>query len=173
MRVCYCQALAKAKIKAQGIQCLNNNRQLIVASITYGDDFNGIWIPNEPGPTGNQIDWVTLTMNWSAGNTDNTNINKLIDSSYAKLAAYIRSPGIYHCPGDPSNVPGEGKRVRSVSASQAVGSVWFAITCLNPNDPVNGQWLTGSDIGGACQPTVPGRSYGKGTIRFPSSPGHR
>ncbi|HWF18311.1 MAG TPA: type II secretion system protein, partial [Verrucomicrobiae bacterium] len=123
-------ALAKAKIKAQGIQCMNNNKQLMLAALVYPDDFNGVWIPNEPQGTGGQTDWVTLGMDWNSGNADNTNFQKIIDKTYCVLAPYIGGNyKIFHCPGDKSHVVNEGDRVRSVSASQAVGSVWVTIGC--------------------------------------------
>jgi len=131
-------ALASAKAKAQGIQCLNNGKQLILASLLYADDFAGNWVPNQPG----QPDWVTLTMDWS-NSTDNTNEARLIDPQYAKLAPYMKSPGIYHCPADKSRTV-LGPRVRSVAMSQAVGTVWTAVAGHQPGSRVTGQWLTGS-----------------------------
>jgi|HubBroStandDraft_6_1064221.scaffolds.fasta_scaffold420732_1 prepilin-type N-terminal cleavage/methylation domain-containing protein/prepilin-type processing-associated H-X9-DG protein len=155
-------ALARAKERARAIQCMNNNKELQLAMLMYADDFNGIWVPNEPTGTGGQTDWVTLGMDWNSGNTDNTNVNKLVNPQYCLLASYIAgNPGIFHCPDDNSVVPGLGQRVRSVSMSQAVGSVWVADMCLIVNGPVNGQWLTGSDIGAACQPGW--YTYGKST----------
>lgn len=156
-------ALAKAKEKAQAIQCMNNNKELQLAMLIYADDFNQLWVPNEPAGTGSpyQLDWVTLGMDFT-GNTDNTNIEKLVSPQYCVLAKYINgNPGVFHCPADNSNVPGLGQRVRSVSMSQAVGSVWYATGCLIVNGPVNGQWLTGSDIGAGCQ--TQWCTYGKTT----------
>jgi prepilin-type N-terminal cleavage/methylation domain-containing protein/prepilin-type processing-associated H-X9-DG protein len=139
-------ALAKAKQKAQAIQCMNNGHEIILAALLYADDYNGLWVPNQPSGEANQVDWVTLAMNWSSGNTDNTNVNKLIDPNFAKLAPYLKSPSIYHCPADNSTVPGEGQRVRSISMSQAVGTIWATdSTCVIANKPVTGQWLNGSD----------------------------
>jgi prepilin-type N-terminal cleavage/methylation domain-containing protein/prepilin-type processing-associated H-X9-DG protein len=161
-------ALAKAKTKAQGIQCMNNNKQLMLAMLLYADDFSGVWVPNEPPDTGAQVDWVTLSMDWSAATTDNTNVAKLINRNFCVIAPYVGgSPSLFHCPGDKSFVPGLGPRVRSVSMSQAVGSVWLAANCLVVNGPVNGQWLGGSDILAGCQTGY--YTYGK-TIDF-SVPG--
>src|SRR5688500_11215446 len=39
-------ALAKAKAKAQGIKCMNNNRQLAMAWALYKDDFDDRLVPN-------------------------------------------------------------------------------------------------------------------------------
>ncbi len=155
-------ALAKAKVRAQGIECLNHQRQLVLAAIMYADDFHDTWFPNQPQDIDpNQTNWVTLKMDFSPLNTDNTNVNKLIDPTYSKLASYIKSAGVFKCPGDPSTVVGRGPRVRSVSSSQAVGTLWVPVTaCGSPrpaNDPVSGQWLTGSLDD--CQTTW--RTYGK------------
>jgi len=40
-------ALAKAKEKAQGTQCLSNLKQLTLAWLMYPDDYNGWLPPNE------------------------------------------------------------------------------------------------------------------------------
>src|SRR2546429_1377482 len=39
-------ALSKAKIKAQGIYCLNNLKQLHLAWLNYADDHAGVLVPN-------------------------------------------------------------------------------------------------------------------------------
>lgn len=150
--------LAKAKIRAQGIQCMNNEKQLILAAIIYADDF-GKWFPNEPTGDANQRDWVTCNEDWNAGNAANTNLNALVDPATSVFAAYIKSPQIYHCPGDKSVVLGEGARVRSLEASQAVGTVWAAGGQLKAGDAVNGQWLGGSNIGESKQTLY--RTYGR------------
>ena len=152
-------ALAKAKQKAQSIQCMNNNRQLMLAMLIYPDDFNNIWVPNQPA-NAIQVDWVTVGMNWNPASTDNTNFAKLVDPQSSVLSSYIAGNyRLFHCPGDSSFVPGEGQRVRSVSMSQAVGSAWATEGCLVANGPVNGPWLTGHDAGSGCQTTY--YTYGK------------
>src|SRR5580658_2945395 len=42
-------ALSKAKVKAQGIQCLNNMRQLSLGSIMYAGDNGDNLIPSDGG----------------------------------------------------------------------------------------------------------------------------
>ncbi len=151
-------ALARAKKKALGTECMNHQRQLILAALMYADDFNDLWIPNQPqDQTPTEIDWVTLPMDFSSLNTDNTNSNKLLDPAFSKLGPYTKSAGIYKCPADPSTVAGRGPRVRSVVANQAVGTLWVSACGHPPNDPVTGQWLTGSL--NDCQTTW--RTYGK------------
>ena len=115
-------ALSKSKTKAQGILCMNNTRQLMLAWKLYADDFNGVFVPNEPNrPTEG---WVRGWMDFDPSNPDNTNIQDLINPKFAKLAPYTKSPAIYKCPADKSTVKIGGQvfsRVRSVSMSQAVG----------------------------------------------------
>src|SRR5205085_1949506 len=106
-------ALGGAKIRAQGIACMNNGHQLLIAWRIYSDDNRDVLPPNEPFEQG----WVSGWMDFSPGNTDNTNLLYLINERYAKFAPYTRSPGIYKCPADRSAVPGLGPRVRSVSMS--------------------------------------------------------
>jgi prepilin-type N-terminal cleavage/methylation domain-containing protein/prepilin-type processing-associated H-X9-DG protein len=164
-------ALVKAKLKAQGIQCVNNEKQLILAAILYADDNSGKWFPNEPTGTSSgvpQVDWVTADEDWTASTKSNTNLNALIDPATSKFANYIKSPYIYHCPGDKSIVIGEGARVRSVEASQAVGTVWATDLPLKAGDPVNGQWLSGSNIKNALQTTY--RTFGSANDMISPTP---
>src|SRR5438034_8617558 len=41
-------ALAKAKLKTQGIHCLGNTRQLALGWLMYADDHDGKLVPNQP-----------------------------------------------------------------------------------------------------------------------------
>jgi len=112
-------ALAKAKTKAQGIQCLSNNKQLMLAWILYSGDYNEWLVPNEDNPTGG---WIRGWLDY-AGAPDNTNILYLIDPRYAKLSKYTGTPGVYKCPADQSKSKGRTglPRVRSLAMNQAVG----------------------------------------------------
>src|SRR5947209_3913993 len=51
-------ALSKAKAKAQGIQCLNNTRQLLIAWKMYTGDNNDVLPPNEDSPLSLNATWV-------------------------------------------------------------------------------------------------------------------
>jgi prepilin-type N-terminal cleavage/methylation domain-containing protein len=116
-------ALAKSKTKAQGIQCLNNTKQLLLAWQLYSLDFDDWLVPNEDNSTGGWIrGW--LDFNGAGSEGVNTNILFLIDPRYAKLGKYTQTPGVYKCPADKSTVKVGGKvhaRVRSLAMSQAVG----------------------------------------------------
>jgi prepilin-type N-terminal cleavage/methylation domain-containing protein/prepilin-type processing-associated H-X9-DG protein len=141
-------ALSKAKNRAQGIYCMNNEKQLVLAAITYANDFHDKWVPNFPGQSPG---WVAGNMDFTAANTDNTNSQKLVNPQVSTMGPYIANPKCFHCPADQSFVTGEGDRVRSVSMSQAVGTVGADISPLHAGDAVNGQWLTGANIGSSLQ----------------------
>ncbi len=117
-------ALGKAKTKAQGIQCLNNLRQLQLGWILYADDHADNLVFNALDPTSSG--WVKGILNFSGAHPDNTNKLYLTDPRYAKLAPYSAfSAGIYKCPADKSSVRIGGRsmpRVRSLSMSQAMNS---------------------------------------------------
>ena len=113
-------ALAKAKTKAQGMQCLSNLKQLQLAWSLYTDDHRGVLVP--------YIFWVSGWLDYNGNNTDNTNLTLLMDPNKAKLAPYTQSPGIYKCPADRSAVKTRGgtfARVRSVSMSVFLGDDGF------------------------------------------------
>jgi prepilin-type N-terminal cleavage/methylation domain-containing protein/prepilin-type processing-associated H-X9-DG protein len=115
-------ALAKSKTKAQGIMCMNNTRQLLLAWRLYADDNNGLFVANEDNPNGG---WIRGNMNYSGGNPAgaNTNLAFLMDPQFARLARYTGAPGIYKCPADQSKSLGRRgpARVRSIAMSQAIG----------------------------------------------------
>ena len=93
--------LGKAKQQAQGIQCLNSNKQLITAWLMYADDQNG-WIPpNVDGMDGRGVwtNWVAGTMSRA---TDRTNAALLVDRRESLIADYVQNPLIFKCPGDRS-----------------------------------------------------------------------
>ncbi len=128
-------ALSRAKVKAQGIACLNNLRQVGLAVQIYSGDFDNFFPPNfssgEPGS------WVEGKLSW--GNSlDNTNVNKLLK---AALGSYVKNAGVYKCPADNyvANMwPGYSpQRVRSIAMNAFIeggayrtinpggGSLWF------------------------------------------------
>ena len=123
-------ALAKAKAKAKGIQCMSNTRQLLMAWIMYADDSNGVLVGNVNGGDamgGADPDtWVSGWLDWTTSG-DNTNTFFITDSAHAKLARYSASAkNIYKCPADLYLSPaqkavGWTERVRSVSMNACMG----------------------------------------------------
>ncbi len=128
-------ALAKAKTKAQGISCMSNTKQLGLAILLYAGDSNDWFPPNLNGGTKDvNSSWVAGWLDWTAGNTDNT--NKLFLRN-AKLGPYTRDVGVYRCPADSHPVKragGSQQRVRSVAMNgfveggaygKSTGSTWY------------------------------------------------
>ncbi|MHB8523683.1 MAG: type II secretion system protein [Limisphaerales bacterium] len=76
-------AITRAKAKGQGIACLNNVRQLMIAWKMYAEDNTGKLARNAAfnGIARYRADtdgWIHGWLDFSGGNTDNTNILKLI-----------------------------------------------------------------------------------------------
>ena len=134
-------AMSSAKNKAHGVNCMNNLRQLQIAFRLYADDHNK-YMPNTYGGDG----WVRGSVNFDGTNPGNWDLNTLMDPKTAVLGPYTKNPGIYRCPADWTTVmrPGVGrvKRIRSVAASQAVGTWTDGTTTL-------GYWLDSALVGGS------------------------
>jgi prepilin-type N-terminal cleavage/methylation domain-containing protein/prepilin-type processing-associated H-X9-DG protein len=121
-------ALAKAKTKAQGIQCLSNLKQLGLSWVMYAQDNDDRIPPNNgnnqdgwrPGLAYYPNTWVAGWLDSDTPNTDNTNILYLWRSH---LWPYHNSLGIWKCPADQSVDPGNKKpRVRSMSMNNWMNS---------------------------------------------------
>ncbi len=116
-------ALGRAKLKAQGVQCMNNTKQLALAWIMYADDNNGVLTDNNG--TSLPAGWVSGVLNFSSDNTDNTDTDTLLK---AQLGPYAKNPKVYKCPADRSVVTstrgrniGTFQRVRSLSMNCYLG----------------------------------------------------
>jgi prepilin-type N-terminal cleavage/methylation domain-containing protein/prepilin-type processing-associated H-X9-DG protein len=120
-------ALARAKTKAQQIQCLNNLRQLNLCGIMYVGDNNGRFALNRPTYPQSIGSWIQGDMSdFKAGYGQvtpgvNDSTNQLCITS-GTFWPYNNSLGIYHCPADISTTGGIPK-VRSYSMNSWVGSL--------------------------------------------------
>jgi len=105
-------ALAKAKIKAANIGCLNNGKQITLAWIMYAHDFNDRvcgsrdWLQGDGGNVG-------------PGSADGINIALLTNGLLHKYLG--GNYKVYKCPGDPS-MYGNQPVVRSVSMQCFIGT---------------------------------------------------
>ena len=111
-------ALAKAKSKAQGILCLSNNKQLMLAWHLYNGDNNDKLVASLTSP-GRPV-WIEGTLNFTGSDSTNT---KFITNG--PLFTYGgNSYAIYKCPADLSAMGKIAKasrytpRIRSISMSQ-------------------------------------------------------
>lgn len=88
-------ALAQAKRKAQAIGCINNLKQLTLASFVYAGDFQDSIPPNGVHNTNS---WVLTTTTAGVADAPDATNNTLI--SRCVLYPYDNSVAIYRCPGD-------------------------------------------------------------------------
>jgi len=124
-------ALSQAKVKAQGVMCMNNGKQLMLGWRMYADDNQDtllfgygseantipyVWCGNAYGSY--MLDFTVPTQqgNWDTNATIRTSL----------MYPYCgRSDGIWHCPADTSyGITPQGQRVtrpRSMSMSNWVG----------------------------------------------------
>jgi prepilin-type N-terminal cleavage/methylation domain-containing protein/prepilin-type processing-associated H-X9-DG protein len=136
-------ALNSAKKRGQAIVCLSNTKQLTLGCIIYTGDNDDHIINNGGG-----LEWVIGSpyLDWST-TPINTNVAALMDPSQSLMATYIKSPGVYKCPGDQVDGP-LGPRVRSVSMNGALGNNGGpTVLGNNPNPPGPVYYGTGGGVG--------------------------
>jgi len=119
-------ALAKAKLKAQQIKCVNNTKQLTLAWIMYAEDNREQLAGNIGGPGAS--DPANLEKTWALGWLSLTGVGDNGRTDYllnAQLGSYTKSAEIYKCPGDKSMYSDArgagGPRVRSISMNGYLG----------------------------------------------------
>lgn len=123
-------ALGKAKLKAQGIQCMNNHKQLANAWRMYTDDSADVLcyastIYPAPDVTSNWPDkyaWSGAHMDFDPTHRWNWDIN--FDLVTRPLWPYAKNANIYKCPSDHSTVTtaaGVKPRILTMSMNLYVG----------------------------------------------------
>jgi len=98
-------ALSRAKDKARRIQCLNNQKQLILSWTMYSGDNREALVPNGGRAGGGSFPGVTQPYLWVYGGNHGdpqslTYTQYLVGANYALFAPYLRSAAIYKCPAD-------------------------------------------------------------------------
>jgi prepilin-type N-terminal cleavage/methylation domain-containing protein/prepilin-type processing-associated H-X9-DG protein len=125
-------ALARSKEQAQGVKCMSNSHELLVAWLMYAGDSREV-LPNNVGGQPDAGGWSQGWLTETAGNTDNTNYiymmggpsipDGITTSSTTTIGAYAKNHNVYQCPADPIIAPGYGiARVRSYSMDFTCGS---------------------------------------------------
>jgi prepilin-type N-terminal cleavage/methylation domain-containing protein/prepilin-type processing-associated H-X9-DG protein len=141
-------ALVRAKEKAQGIGCLNNTKQLMLAWRMYPDDNGDLLTPNEfpykdsyytYADKNKMRNWVVGTM---AQPFDALNAG-IVLSPQSLLSPYIKTLSSYRCPGD--KFLNQGRlNTRSYSMCNSVGTRWWN----SPSGGGDNKGPTGSPVGG-------------------------
>jgi prepilin-type N-terminal cleavage/methylation domain-containing protein/prepilin-type processing-associated H-X9-DG protein len=144
--------LAEAKGKARTITCMNNERQLMLASLLYVEDYHDA-LPYNLGVAEIRKlaarnwfwNWTTPVLDWGTVNSDNTNTALLTEGGIGPYTS--RTARIYRCPAD--NVvsdlqarTGWTARVRSISMNAMVGDAGLYLQDgVNVNNPEYRQFL--------------------------------
>src|ERR1051325_1736561 len=149
-------ALAKAKTKAQGIYCMNNGKQMMLAIKLYSADFQELLPPNpDDGNTTPGYNWCAGEAGVGGGQEFNPDI--LDNKATMLLVPYGVNLLQLKCPADKrigkyqgTNAALKGTKIqaaRTFSMSQAVGTVDATFRDNGsghsglPLYPVNGPWL--------------------------------
>jgi prepilin-type N-terminal cleavage/methylation domain-containing protein/prepilin-type processing-associated H-X9-DG protein len=126
-------ALARAKLKTQGVYCMNNTKQLALGWVMYATDNADRLVYNTDGTgSGKSVGSPAWAGGWLdfSGSTDNTNVLYLINhdenSTLYKYCAYLgtyvaKSVTVFKCPADHSKTF-RGPRCRSLSMNNLVGT---------------------------------------------------
>jgi prepilin-type N-terminal cleavage/methylation domain-containing protein/prepilin-type processing-associated H-X9-DG protein len=181
-------ALARARQKGQGIACLNNGRQLMMAVLLYTPDNHEFYPPNPDG--GN----VNPGYNWCAGQAgiggaDEFNPDLIKNPATSLLINYLAGKiAVFKCPADarmgaydgtdnPVTIGQVVPAARTFSMNNAVGTIdpLFAEDGPGPGAPdggvptlpVNGPWLNNLDTN---KHNSPWRTFGKSTDPGPPNP---
>ncbi|MRR39348.1 DUF1559 domain-containing protein, partial [bacterium] len=149
-------AVARARSRGQSIACLNNLKQLSLATVVYVDDFRDR-LPYNLGSDDISkavarkwyYNWSSPVMSWEL-DSDNTNTVAL---TWGGIGPYTgRSKQIYRCPADSvvSDLQaraGWTSRVRSMSLNAMVGDAGeYSETGVNINNPAHTQFFKTTQI---------------------------
>jgi prepilin-type N-terminal cleavage/methylation domain-containing protein len=95
--------LARGRLAAKKVQCINNQRQMAAAWVMYSGDNADLLVAN-----GEVYPVSTTTKLWVQGAfyypDANGNAAYMVDPKYALFANYIRTTSTYVCPTDPPTV---------------------------------------------------------------------
>ena len=129
-------ALGRAKAKAQGVYCMNNGKQVMVAWHMYNSDnrdtlvesYHGVQaMTGTAGMDPKKSPWVSGWLDWTTS-TDNTNTLFLTEEKYARLGRYLaKNVSVFKCPADvflsrDQARRGWRQRVRSLSGNIGIGA---------------------------------------------------
>jgi prepilin-type N-terminal cleavage/methylation domain-containing protein/prepilin-type processing-associated H-X9-DG protein len=138
-------ALTKAKLKAQGIQCMSNQRQLVLGWVMYAqensdqlvfasDDGSGQpYIPSDGGlHIKNNYAWAWSKMTFGGDIQHAWNWDPNADITLRPLYQYTKNIGVYKCPADTSQVT-IGQLPGGYTGPYSVGSIVPRIRSISMN----------------------------------------
>jgi prepilin-type N-terminal cleavage/methylation domain-containing protein len=152
-------ALSKAKLRAQGVQCMNATKQLTLAWRLYAEDANDVLLTCQD-PGGSPPPVMAGRTNWVQGNLDFTgaagNWDPAIYIRTSPMFLYCgKNPEIFKCPADHATVTGGGikrPRVRSNSMSQVFSrGEW--LDSSGATDALSTKWRVYNKLSNIVLPT--------------------
>lgn len=118
-------ALTRAKLKAQGVQCMNNHRQLAIAWRMYTEDSNDrlLYSSSWPVKDFDPYNWCNGWMDFDPGNAHNW--DPTVDIHKSLMWPYCgKNIKIWRCPADRSHVTVGGvqrPRIRTMAINAYLG----------------------------------------------------
>ena len=144
-------ALTRGKLKAQGIQCMGNHRQLAIAWRMYTDDNNEVLLFS----SGAKKNWTDLSVGiWCTGAMDfdpsnRSNWDTSVDIEQSPMWPYCsKNAAIWRCPADRSYVTVNGvriPRVRTMSMNTYLGG-FGGLSLYMPDFDTQILYLKSSDL---------------------------
>ncbi|HXR46652.1 MAG TPA: prepilin-type N-terminal cleavage/methylation domain-containing protein [Candidatus Limnocylindrales bacterium] len=122
-------ALNAAKVRAVAVQCMSNQKQLLLSSLMYAGDNQEYWPINADKSVFYQgkPSWISGVLDWSTGQ-QNTNTAYLVNDTYSLLGTYLgRNYKVFACPitsrflSPPQGSKGWTHRARSCAMDAALG----------------------------------------------------
>ena len=180
---------SRGKGRAQGVFCLNNGKQMMVALTLYTGDFSDLFPPNpDDGNTIPGYNWCSGQA--GIGQAQEFDPDVLKDPKLSLLINYLAgNVALFHCPGDTRMGKYQGTNplltghmvpaARTFSMSQAVGTIDPGYDKTGPGGQrgivhsgaptlaVNGPWLNNQDN---HRRNSPWYTYGKASQIGPPGP---
>jgi prepilin-type N-terminal cleavage/methylation domain-containing protein/prepilin-type processing-associated H-X9-DG protein len=121
-------ALSKAKTKAVSVNCMNNNKQLVLAWLMYASDNNDRLAVNSDHSSAynGSPSWISGWLDWTTSAV-NTNTDNLVNDTYSLLGASLgRNYRVFACPAAnylsvQQRNKGWSNRARSVTMDASLG----------------------------------------------------
>jgi prepilin-type N-terminal cleavage/methylation domain-containing protein len=153
-------ALSKAKDEARRINCISNQKQIVLAWSLYPGDNHEALVSNGSQQAANVMPYLWVYGGNHGDSQTLTNMQYLIGNSYALFAPYLKTFQIYKCAADRSLWPVNGKLVfelRSYSLNCYLGTPainvqsplfpnWSSYVSPTPLYANYRQYLTSSDL---------------------------
>jgi prepilin-type N-terminal cleavage/methylation domain-containing protein len=138
--------LGRAKEKARRIQCVNNEKQLILSWTLYSGDNREALVPNGGRSSGGGSPIGPQPYLWVHGGNHGdpqslTFTQYLVSPTYALFAPYLRGPEIYKCPADRTLGPVRGRSTYVYHARSYAMNVYVGTRAGNVEQPLS---LSGS-----------------------------